>query len=1389
MADAKTVESSSEDEVTQRIRCPEENANFFSRVFLAWVFPFVHKGWKKPLADEDLWELRDHERGSYTTNRLLSAFKAESELGKSKKPMTTALYRNYRKEFLGTAVLKGLTVALYLVNPILLNNLIQYTQARRSSNPPPISTGLGWAFSLLLTPIVFTIIENHYFLRTFRTGMCVRSAMQGVIYDKSLRMSPSARAGSSVGEIVNLMQMDSQRVGDFAQIAHILWSAPIQLIVSLALLFKYIGWSAAIGLVATLLTLPLQGKLMAVQMRLRKESVGITDVRVKLMNEILQGIKAVKFYAWEKPFSDQVEKEREAEVDNFSKTIWARSLFFSIMLSIPTLIAVVTFAFYAGVFKKPLDPARIFTSITLLNILRQPVLMLPFTVTALIDARLGLKRIDRFIHLEDTDDYARKVDADSESRSESIDDSDESDTQKNVKENETKLQQPKTGRGEIVIEKASFRWGEPGPPLTDPAGAKKKFNLNCFKRKSGDDDSSTEIEPDDDSDENEKSKVKSNILENVSLHLAPGKLTAVIGRVGAGKSSLVAAILGEMQKTSGSVSLKGQVAYVAQTAWIFNDTLRNNILFGNKFDEKLYRRAIRVSVLGPDIDVLPAGDQTAIGEKGINLSGGQKQRVSIARAVYADADVYIFDDPLSALDAHVSQTVFDKCISNKGVLRNRLRLLITNQVQVLPDCNRIVLLENGRIRNQGTYRELSSSDSAFQEIVNEKKGSRQNEEGDVQQDPSRADTSEIPIESVSISVGQDDKGSIAASNLEDAAEKAGTKLIQEEDRSVGNILLGAYYQYAKACGGIVVFCLCMLFWALVVALGLLSPVWLAFWSDSEQSATKSGNPDPRSLGFYIGIYFLLGIGYAVLTTLRSVWYLTMALYAGKRLHEDALAFVLHAPMSFFDTTPIGRILSRFSRDVAAVDQLLPQAFSQMLTTVMSLIGTYIIIARYLPPFLGIATPVTFCYWLLQRFFNRTSLEVKRLDSISKSPIYAHFSETLSGLSTLRAYNKQELAKMQNRSMIDVNHRAYFAYVVASRWFSIYLELMGSSLIFFTALFAVTIPGASSSAEIGLSLSYAIQVTSILGFSVRSITELEAQMNAVERLDYYATKLPQEAATVVDYKELAKDDRPPQNWPSDGAVDIKDVELRYREGLDLVLKGVSVSIKGGEKVGVIGRTGSGKSTMMVAFLRLVELTGGSINVDGVNLANLGLDHIRKSITIIPQDSVLFSGSVRFNLDPFGIYSEPQLWDALEKSHLKEFVKDFEGGLDARVSEYGENLSAGQRQLICLTRALLRNSKILILDEASSSLDMETDRLIQETIRKHLKDATILTIAHRLFTLADYDKILVMDNGVVAEYGSPAELLSDNDSKFSGFVNSLGANGAEQFRIMVERSKQG
>ncbi|CDF38271.1 unnamed protein product [Chondrus crispus] len=1307
----------------ERRPCPEASANWISHIFLGWVFSLVYNGWKKPLLDDYLWELRDFERGSATTTALTKNWHNVLDEEKPKNRLFSAIFRTNRRKLFISAIFKAIELSLATLQPVLINKLLVFNESDE-----PIGVGLAWAFALLLTPVIRTIFENHYFMKVMRTGMRVRSSLQGTIYEKSLHISPSARANSSLGEIVNLMQLDTQRIGDFFQFSNQLWASPVQIIVTVALLYNFIGVSAVIGLVVTMATLPAQSMLMSAMIKLRKESLGITDRRVKLMNEILQGIKAVKFYAWEEPFSVAVEDERKQELKKLSGTIWLRSTFMAIMMAIPSIIAVITFAFFNGVFGEELNPARIFTGLALLNQLRLPVMMLPMTINSLIDARIGVKRIERFLDLENTENYSRedpqKKDTALDERREDVDSASSSDSSE-------------SRPGSIRIKNGEFEWGEmqSEPSATEKKGWLSKCIPGLAKKKGVPETTEQRVESQPTAAlSNEKNTSRRGaVLRNISVSAKGGELVAVVGRVGSGKSSLVHAILGEMLKVEGDVQVDGKIAYVAQTAWIFNETLRNNILFGKEFDEAQYRRAVTVSALQQDIDALPGGDMTAIGEKGINLSGGQKQRVSIARAVYADTDVYLFDDPLSALDAHVGQEVFKQCISKAGALGHRLRILITNQVQVLPECDKVIFLEDGEIRAQGTFAELASSNASFQQLIDEQEKGDNSKNKDAPPSESQSDTNEM------------------------SDEKAGTTLMQSEERKTGNVVTGAYYQYARACGGVLHFILLLVFWCVTVAMSVIVNWWLVYWADETAAGTE------RPLVFFLGIYFALAFGYAILVLIRGIWFLSLALVASRKLQSSMLQSVLHAPMAFFDTTPIGRIISRFSRDVSVLDELLPQFFQQMLSTVLNLIASYVFIGTILPIFFAAAIPITILYFALQRFFNRTSVELKRLDAISKSPIYAHFSETLGGLSTLRAYGKQDKSRAENMKMIDINQRAYFAWLAANRWFSLYLEFAGSLLIFATAVFSVTAPDSVSSGNIGLSLTYALQVTGILGFTVRSITELEGQMSSVERANYYSHDLPQEAPAKLDPKDgggVSAD------WPTRGEICIKDVEL----------------------LGVVGRTGSGKSSLMMALLRMVELANGSISVDGVNLRSLGLSDLRKRITIIPQDPVIFSGTIRFNLDPFSQHSDAELWDALEKSHMREFVEAFDDGLDAKVSEYGENLSAGQRQVICLTRALLRNSKILILDEASSSLDMETDRLIQETIRTHLKDATILTIAHRLSTLADYDKIILMENGMVAEFGSPAGLLEDSRGKFTALVNALGPAGSNRFREQVASGGQ-
>lgn len=648
---------------------------------------------------------------------------------------------------------------------------------------------------------------------------------------------------------------------------------------------------------------------------------------------------------------------------------------------------------------------------------------------------------------------------------------------------------------------------------------------------------------------------------------------------------------------------------------------------------------------------------------------------------------------------------------------------------------------------------------------------------------------------------------------------AGSTLMVAEERQTGNVLGSVYLQYSRAAGGVVVFTLALIFFLLSTAVPIVTTWWLSFWTEQEAPGEV-----PRSLGFYLGIYFALGVAYPVVTFACSAWFYLSTLRASRKLHNAALASVMLAPLSYFDTTPLGRVLARFSKDTDGVDSLLPTSIYTAMLTCGNLIAAVVQISIFFPVFLAVAAPVSACYVGLQRFFKRTSLELKRLDAISRSPIFAHFSESLNGLCTIRAFGRRAAFEHSSLRRVDENTRAYWLWVAGNRWFSLSLELLGALLVFSIAIFAVTFADELPSA-VGLSLTSALQVTAILGFTVRSVTEVESNFSSVERLFYYADSIPQEAAyappgslggsdsgrsgvgrtkrvTAGDAALAARLERslaaappgptvvaPPPNWPTAGAVEFKNVSLRYREGLDLVLRGVSLSVPGGSRVGVVGRTGAGKSSLMIALLRLVEVAGGQILVDGVDLATLGLEAVRGGVCIIPQDPVMFSGSLRFNVDPFEEHSDADIWAALEAAHLKPFVTDFEGGLHARIAEYGENLSAGQRQLVCLARALLRRPRLLLLDEASSSLDVESDTLLQATLRRAFRDCTVLTIAHRLSTIADYDSIVVMDAGAVADHDSPEALLGRPDSLLYQLVDAMGPRGAAAFRELVRLGRAG
>ena len=813
------------------------------------------------------------------------------------------------------------------------------------------------------------------------------------------------------------------------------------------------------------------------------------------------------------------------------------------------------------------------------------------------------------------------------------------------------------------------------------------------------------------------------------------------------------------RSVSDVVRIRGSIGYVPQTPFIMNASLRDNILFGSAFDADKYevgvvawreaQKVLEACCLKPDIAVLPAGDATEIGEKGINLSGGQKTRVSLARAVYQNCDMwgrrggvthsYLLDDPLSAVDAHVGKHIFRECV--RGLLRNKCVVLVTHALEYLPVCDRVIVLEKGRVEDAGDFAAVSGKkEGVLAGLLAAQKEAKEKEGGD------ETPSDETPGVELSPLAEETEK-------KEEKEEKG--KLTTQEARVEGQVHRSVYSLYFASAGGACAVAMVLLLFVLAEVSRVTNNWWLTFWSND--SADKPGL-------WYVGVYALIALCSVLLLGVRYITLYLSGVRASSALHDKLLRGILRSPMSFFDQTPLGRITNRVSKDIYTVDKTLPGVFASFLSSLFSVVATLVVITLSSVWFLLVVFVLFFYYVYEGRFYVRSTREMKRLDSISRSPIYANFGETLDGTSVIRAYQKQAQFVAKNYALLDRNQRAYFLITSSNCWLGIRLEFVGTVIIGATALLAVVGKNPANvvfTSMAALAISYALDVTQTLNWVVRMATDMETQIVAVERIQEYA-ELPSEAPAHIAATA------PAEAWPAQGDVVIEDLTMRYRPELEPVLKHISLHITPGEKVGVVGRTGAGKSSLVLCLMRIVELEAGRIVIDGVDISTIGLEDLRSKMAIIPQEPLLFSGTVRDNLDPFEQYTDEEIWSSLERARMRQTVAENPAGLEAVVEEHGSNFSVGQRQLLCVARALLRKSKVILMDEATASIDVETDLTIQKTIRSEFKDSTVITIAHRIHTISDSDKVLVLDLGEVKEFDAPGVLLSDKNSLYSQLV---------------------
>ncbi|ETP43581.1 hypothetical protein F442_09693 [Phytophthora nicotianae P10297] len=1290
-------------------RYPSQQSGFLGNVFFSWVTPLMKLGNERPLESDDLFQLDPYNRAANVSKKFADAWERQTRSGKPS--LVWALGKAFGFKFMVAGFLKLIHDSLQFVGPMIIKDIIAYL----SDPTAPLSEGLTYAAVIFVSGVVQSFALRQYFFYCYETGLQFRSAIVTAVFEKSLVLSAAARQQRTSGEITNLMSIDAQRLQDMTPYLHAVWYAAFQIIVSCVLLWQQIGVATFAGVAVILLIIPLMTVISKAMRKLQQRLMQVKDERIKICVEVLSGIKVVKLKAWENSFGQRVMKFRDEELARLRTYVFARSGSNTIFSFVPSLVTVVSFSAYV-LLGHTLDVGTALTSLALFNILRFPLFMLPQVLNNVVEASVSFDRLRSYF----------------------------------LAEERTKVGEGDLTEVGISVQGADFKWDAAPPTEGDKKTGDKKEEEEAL------------VTP----------VAEGPTLRGIDFSAKKGELHAIVGHVGSGKSTLLAGILGDARCSAGSVAIRGKVAYVSQQPFIQNATVRDNITFGLPFDADKYEEALRVSSLKKDLRILTAGDRTEIGEKGINLSGGQRTRVAIARAVYQDADIYLLDDILSAVDSHVGADIFNECI--KKTLKDKLVVLVTHSLSFVNQCDQIAVIADGRIAEQGSYKKLMAKKTLLAQMVSNYVESESEED---EENTTSAESLEDAMDDASdeedlTSMGRRKSSesrmhrrsrlSTRSDDSQAGVEDEG-QLMVEEDRSVGDVSWSVYRVWINAFGGMCAALMVILGFFAAQGLTLLSTVWISYWSEQAEKY-------PDSQMYYVYVYTLINVVLGIVLYVRVILLYFGCLSASRLLFGGVLNQILRAPISFFDATPLGRIVNRLSKDIYTLDETIANTLVDLIDTVAIVTVTLVTASFVTPFFIIILLPVLFGYYNSQRYFIKTSRELQRLDSISRSPIFTLLSETLDGLSTIRAFGVERRFVEHNYYLLDTNQRAYFLNFTINCWLGLRLEFVGTCIATAAALAAVlahstnSTGGSAFAGLAGVSLTYAFDVTQPLNWTVRMISQLQTQMVSVERIQTY-TEMPTEAALTSIAAE-----KPPLDWPTAGAISFNRVDLRYRPGLPRVLRGLTFSVNAKEKVGIVGRTGAGKSSLIVGLMRLVELDAGSITIDGVDISKIGLHDLRSNIAIIPQDPVLFSGTVRSNLDPFDQFSDDQIWTSVKRASLQKAITS----LDDAVDEKGSNFSVGERQLLSIARALLKRSKVILMDEATASIDPETDRQIQQSIREEFRDCTTLTIAHRINTILDSDRILVMEKGSVAEFGSPTELQRKPDGIFKLLVDAWRQN---------------
>ncbi|KZO97554.1 multidrug resistance-associated ABC transporter [Calocera viscosa TUFC12733] len=1280
-------------------------------------------------------------------------------------------------------ILASVSAVLYYAPALFLQRLIAYLEM----DPGREDTRWGWVYALglfLSNSINFLITGQLWGISTTTLQTRLRVQLNTTLFAKTLIRKDVASSSSSApsegatpaasdagsakdgkekekkdeedddfsskAQVMTLMTVDVDRVSEFSWHFFSLIDAPVEIVIGSMFLYRLLGVSSLLGLAVSVLFLPLTHMASKVVVYAQDNLMKARDERVSLMNELLGAIRMVKFMAWERSSEKRVLTVRAKELKFQRLNYIIETAFTFIWLASPVLVTLVSFWHFAVIRQQILTPSIAFTSVSVFNELRFALSALPETFINMMQSLVSVRRIEKYL---------------------------------SSAEIQPSLSLHKEGN--IVLNSATITWPQDRGMRTSATPSVAATPRGKF------------------------------VLLDLTLSFPDGELSLICGKLGSGKTLLLLGLLGEADLLAGQVIcprtpadtlalasglpsipddewiVQGVVAYVPQSAWLQNASIRDNILFNLPYNEVRYQKTLQVCALEADLEILEDGDMAEIGERGVNLSGGQKARISLARAVYSRAATVLLDDVLSAVDAHTAHHLFDQCLKGE-LLTGRTVILVSHHVQLcLPGASYVISLDNGHLQFTGKPDDFRVS-GIMEGLEKEKLTA---EELKKAEELAKVETIEQVAEEVVKEEKEGETGATSesttstavpnspSSDVKKVIKKVPRKVVEEERRAVGRIGTKVWLLYVHACGN-------WLYWSLFI-LALLSgaamPVaenlWLRFWSANGMT----GGSATHSPVYYLGVYGLLSVTTLMITSARLLVLYEGSIHASTVLYKRLLEAVLFAKIRFHDTVSRGRLLNRFGKDFEGLDSSLADNFGRTLFYALNVVTTFVTVS-YIggPGFMVAACFLGFLYYQVAKVYGQTARDMRRLDSVTKSPLYTIYGDAISGVGVLRAFGASTKILREMLQLVDTNTNPYYWMWSVNRWLSARFNLLSAAVVGVTALIVILNPRIDASFA-GFALAFSSNVMNDLLFMVRRFVGLEQSMVALERVNEFS-EVDQEAPEFIE-------PRPPAGWPERGNVEVENLVIRYAPELPNVLHGLTFSVKPKQKIGILGRTGCGKSTLALSFFRFVEPTEGRILIDDIDITTIGLTDLRSRITIIPQDPTIFSGSLRSTLDVFNEYDDAEIFEALRRVHLLPPVDDEPStsqaaeaaeeevntnvfkSLDSPVSEGGENFSAGEKQLICMARAILRRSKVLLMDEATASVDYETDELIGKTIRHEFADSTILTIAHRLRTVIDYDKVLVLDQGRIAEYDEPATLLANTSSMFYSLCKSTGKNEFE------------